>query len=95
MSAPHVPELFAGQPVRQRFRGVLRHRSGSSGSSGVMFVAPVVEPAANKAAAAERLAAEARVNQRTLEKQLEAANAAVEAAEVEARRLEDEVRFSI
>ena len=42
MFAPHVPELFAGQPVRQRFRGVLRHRSGSSGASGVMFVAPVV-----------------------------------------------------
>ena len=51
-----------------------------------------VQAAAGKAAAAEQLAAEARGVQRTLEKQLEAANKAVEAAEAEAQRLEEEVR---
>ena len=59
-----------------------------------MAAAQHVQPAADKAVAAERLAAEARAAQRALERQLEAANAAVEAAEVEARRLEEEVRFS-
>ena len=42
ISAPHVPVRFAGHPVRQWFRGVLRHRSGSLGSSGAALVAPVV-----------------------------------------------------
>ena len=51
----------------------------------------MVPPAAEKAAAAEKLAAEARAAARAAETQLEAANKVVAAAETEARRLEEEV----
>ena len=68
--------------------------SAPANSFEAMAAAQHVKPAEEKAKVAEKLAAEARAVQRTLEKQLEAANAAVEAAELEAQRLEDEVRFS-
>ena len=58
----------------------------------VLVAAQHVHSAAAKAAAAERLAAEALAAQKMLETQLEAANAALVAAEVEALRLEEEVR---
>ena len=54
-----------------------------------------VGPAETRAAAAERLAEMARAVQKTRESELEAANQAVEAAESEARRLEEQVRQAI
>ena len=56
-----------------------------------MAAAQQVRPAAERAAAAEKLAAKARAAQRAAEAQLADANAVVEMAEAEARRLEEEV----
>jgi hypothetical protein len=57
-----------------------------------MAAARHVQPAQEAANLADQRAAEARVAQKALEAQLEAANKAVEAAESEAQRLEEEVR---
>uniref|UniRef100_A0A7S2BG34 Uncharacterized protein n=1 Tax=Haptolina brevifila TaxID=156173 RepID=A0A7S2BG34_9EUKA len=66
--------------------------SAPTNAFAAMAAAAHVGPAAEKAAAAEGLASEARAKQRAAEVNLEAANKVVEAAEAEARRLEEEVR---
>ena len=58
-----------------------------------MAAAAKVAPAAERAAVAEEAAAAQRARQQALEERLAAVNAEVEAAEAEARRLEEEVRF--
>ena len=91
----HSSHLAAAEAARAEAAAEEAAAAGPSAPTtafAAMAAAQHVQPAADAAAAAEKLADEAKAVVKSLEKQLEAANKALQAAENEAQRLEAEVR---
>lgn len=90
----HADHIAAAEAARAAAAAEASAAAGPSAPTtafAAMAAAQQVQPAAERAAAAEKLAAEARGSQRAAEARLADANKAVEMAEAEARRLEEEV----